>query len=88
MSAYFLLYMVLESYLLSIQYWLDEDANGPESMTGDRWKLYDKMWNGKRPYTYIPYVTTPFDTELSKEIITDEYGIIKEYQEGYRKFKK
>lgn len=64
----------MESYLLGGQYWLREDANNPESKTAKRWKIYEALWNGWEPYNMIPYVTIPFDTPLSKEIITDQYG--------------
>lgn len=65
---------MMESYLLGGQYWLREDANNPESKTAKRWKIYEALWNGWEPYNMIPYVTIPFDTPLSKEIITDQYG--------------
>lgn len=65
---------MMESYLLGGQYWQREDAGDPNSMTAKRWKLYETMWKGKRPYTKIPYTTIAFDTPLSKQVITDEYG--------------
>lgn len=75
---------MMESYLLGGQYWQREDANDPNSMTAERWKLYEKLWRGKKPYKTIPYETIAFDTPLSKEIITDQYGIMPAYQKYYR----
>ena len=74
---------MMESYLLGVQYWQREDANNPKSMTAKRWKLYEKLWKGKKPYKEIPYMTVGFATPLSKKIITDKYGIMPEYQKYY-----
>lgn len=65
---------MMESYLLGGQYWKDEDANDPDSMTAKRWKIYETLWRGEKPYETIPYVSVPFDLPLSKKIITDRYG--------------
>ena len=76
---------MMESYLLGGQYWQREDASDPDSMTAERWKIYEALWKGKKPYKKIPYTTIAFDTPLSREIITDRYGIMPEYQKYYRK---
>ena len=75
---------MMESYLLGGQYWQREDASDPNSMTAKRWKIYEALWNGKKPYKKIPYTTIAFDIPLSKQIITDQYGIMPEYQQYYR----
>lgn len=75
---------MMESYLLGGQYWKREDLSNPNSMTAERWKLYEALWNGKKPYEKIPYTTIAFDTPLSKEIITDKYGIMPQYQKYYK----
>lgn len=67
---------MMESYLLGGQYWQREDRNDPHSMTAERWKLYEALWKGKKPYRECPYLSTPFDLPLSKEVITDKYGIL------------
>ncbi len=77
-----------ESYLLGGQYWAREDRNDPNSMTAERWKLYEKLWKGKKPYRECPYIATPFDLPLSNEIVTDQYGILPEYQKYYKYLKK
>lgn len=69
-----------ESYLLGGQYWQREDADNPNSLTAERWKLYETLWKGKKPYTKIPYLMIDFHTPLSKEMLTDKYGIMPEYQ--------
>ena len=74
---------MMESYLLGGQYWMREDASDPNSMTAKRWKLYEALWKGEKPYKKIPYTTIAFDTPLSKEIITNKYGIMPEYQKFY-----
>lgn len=74
---------MMESYLLGGQYWMREDASDPNSMTAERWKIYEALWKGEKPYKKIPYTTIAFDTHLSKEIITDKYGIMPEYQKYY-----
>lgn len=71
---------MMESYLLGFQYWKEEDAGDPNSVTAKRWRLYEKLWRGEKPYETIPYVTIPFDAPLSKEVITDRYGIMPAYQ--------
>ena len=71
---------MMESYLLGGQFWQHEDKNDPSSMTAKRWKLYEKLWNGKNILRISPYLSVPFDQPLSKEIITDEYGYLPEYQ--------
>ena len=43
-------------------------------MTAKRWKIYETLWRGEKPYETIPYVSVPFDLPLSKKIITDRYG--------------
>ncbi len=75
---------MMESYLLGGQFWMKEDANDPNSMTSKRWKIYEQLWKGKKPYKKIPYVTIAFNTPLSKEIITNKYGIMPEYQKYYK----
>ena len=75
---------MMESYLLGGQYWMREDASDPNSMTAERWKIYEALWKGEKPYKKIPYTTIAFDTPLSKEIITDKYGIMPEYQKYYK----
>ena len=79
---------MMESYLLGGQYWQREDAGDPNSMTAKRWKLYEALWKGKKPYKKIPYTTIAFDTPLSKEIITDKYGIMPQYQKYYKKIQR
>ena len=54
-------------------------------MTAKRWKLYESLWRGEGLYKNIPYITGPFDTPLSKEVITDRYGIMPAYQHIYQK---
>lgn len=76
---------MMESYLLGGQYWKREDASNPDSMTAKRWKIYEALWKGQKPYKMIPYTTIAFETPLSKEIITDKYGIMPEYQKYYEK---
>ncbi len=66
---------MMESYLLGGQYWQNEDKNDPKSMTAERWKLYEQLWQGKKPFQGSPYLAVPFDQHLSKEVITNEYGI-------------
>ena len=75
---------MMESYVLGCQYWLREDASDPNSMTAKRWKTYEMLWEGKKPYKKIPYSTISFDTPLSKEIITNKYGIMPAYQKYYK----
>lgn len=75
---------MMESYLLGGQYWKREDAGNPDSMTAKRWKLYEALWKGEKPYKYIPFTTIPFDTPLSKEVITDRNGIMPQYQKYYK----
>ena len=75
---------MMESYLLGGQYWMREDASDQNSMTSKRWKIYEALWKGKKPYKKIPYTTIAFDTPLSKEIITNKYGIMPEYQKYYK----
>lgn len=70
----------MESYLLGGQFWQHEDKNDPSSMTAKRWKLYEKLWKGQNLLRISPYLSVPFDQPLSKEIITDEYGYLPEYQ--------
>ncbi len=53
-------------------------------MTAKRRKIYEALWKGQRLYKMIPYTTIPFDTPLSKEIITDKYGIMPAYQQHYK----
>lgn len=74
---------MMESYLLGGQFWQHEDQNNPKSMTAKRWKLYERMRGGKRPFRDLPYRSVPFDQPLSKEVITNEYGILPEYQKYY-----
>ena len=57
--------------------------NDPKSMTAERWKLYEQLWQGKKPFQGSPYLAVPFDQPLSKEVITNEYGILPEYQKYY-----
>ncbi len=71
---------MMESYLLGTQYWQQEERNDPKSITANRWKLYKKLWRGDNFFRVCPYLSIPFDLELSKEIITDKYGILPEYQ--------
>lgn len=68
---------MMESYLLGIQYWRGEDRNTRGSMTAERWKLYEKLWRGEKPYGVSPYLSVPFDLPLSKEIVTDKFGVMK-----------
>lgn len=75
---------MMESYLLGGQYWQREDASDPNSVTAKRWKIYEALWKGQKPYKMIPYTTIPFDTPLSKEILTDKYGIMPAYQKHYK----
>lgn len=75
---------MMESYLLGGQYWMREDASDPKSMTAERWKIYEALWKGEKPYKNIPYTTIAFDTPLSKEIITNKYGIMPEYEQYYK----
>ena len=49
-------------------------------MTAERWKLYEQLWQGRKPFQSSPYLAVPFDQPLSKEVITNEYGILPEYQ--------
>ena len=37
----------------------------------------------KKPFQGSPYLAVPFDQPLSKEVITNEYGILPEYQKYY-----
>lgn len=74
---------MMESYLLGGQFWQHEDKNDPKSMTAKRWKLYKQLWQGKKHCKISPYLSVPFDQPLSKEVITDEYGILPEYQKYY-----
>ena len=74
---------MMESYLLGGQFWQHEDKNDPKSMTAERWKLYEQLWQGKKPFQGSPYLAVPFDQPLSKEVITNEYGILPEYQKYY-----
>lgn len=67
---------MMESYLLGVQYWQHEDRNSPGSMTADRWALYEGLWKGERPWQMSPYLSIPFDQPLSKENVTDKFGII------------
>lgn len=66
---------MMESYLLGGQFWQHEDKNDPKSMTAERWKLYEQLWQGKKPFQGSPYLAVPFGQPLSKEVITNEYGI-------------
>lgn len=72
---------MMESYLLGGQYWLHEDRSDPKSMTSERWKLYKKMWRGDNLLRESPYLSIPFDLPLSKEVITDKYGVLPAYQQ-------
>ncbi|HIY22662.1 MAG TPA: DUF1266 domain-containing protein [Candidatus Flavonifractor merdigallinarum] len=74
---------MMESYLLGGQYWKREDAGDRNSMTAKRFRLYERLWKGKRPYKSIPFSTVPFDTPLSKEVLTDQYGILPEFQKEF-----
>ena len=74
---------MMESYLLGGQFWQHEDKNDPKSMTAERWELYEQLWQGKKPFQGSPYLAVPFDQPLSKEVITNEYGILPEYQKYY-----
>lgn len=71
---------MMESYLLGGQFWKHEDQSNPNSMTAERWKLYEQLWQGRKPFQSSPYLAVPFDQPLSKEVITNEYGILPEYQ--------
>lgn len=74
---------MMESYLLGGQYWLRENAGAPDSSTAKRWKIYEALLNGDKPYKKIPYAAVAFDTPLSKEVITDRFGFMPEYSEYY-----
>lgn len=74
---------MMESYLLGGQFWKHEDQSNPNSMTAERWKLYEQLWQGRKPFQSSPYLAVPFDQPLSKEVITNEYGILPEYQKYY-----
>ena len=74
---------MMESYLLGGQYWMREDASDPKSMTAKRWKIYEALWKGEKPYKMIPYTTIAFDTPLSKEVLTNKYGIMPQYQNHF-----
>ena len=74
---------MMESYLLGGRFWQHEDKNDPKSMTAERWKLYEQLWQGRKPFQSSPYLAVPFDQPLSKEVITNEYGILPEYQKYY-----
>lgn len=67
---------MMESYLLGGQYWKREDAGNPDTMTAQRWELYERIWKGEKPYSFIPYVSIAFDTPLSKEVVTDRFGFL------------
>lgn len=71
---------MMESYLLGGQYWQHDDKGDPKSMTAKRWKIYQKLWCGDTFFRESPYLSIPFDLPLSKKIITDQYGILPEYQ--------
>nr|WP_288233439.1 DUF1266 domain-containing protein [uncultured Anaerostipes sp.] len=61
---------MMESYLLGGQFWKHEDQSNPNSMTAERWKLYEQLWQGRKPFQSSPYLAVPFDQPLSKEVIT------------------
>lgn len=65
---------MMESYLLGVQYWQHEDRNDPGSMTAQRWKLYENLWKGAKPWKISPYRSVPFDQPLSAQITTDPFG--------------
>lgn len=67
---------LMESYLLGGQYWQEEDANEPNSMTDGRRKLYEKLRTGTGAYEVNPYQMVAFQTPLSKEVVTDQYGMM------------
>lgn len=67
---------MMESYLLGVQYWQHEDKHTPGSMTAERWAIYETLWMGKKPYRMSPYVSLPFELPLSKEIVTDQFGVL------------
>lgn len=39
-------------------------------MTARRWALYRKLWKGR----VVPYAEAPFELSLSKEVLTDRFG--------------
>lgn len=67
---------LMGSYLLGGQYWQEEDANEPNSMTAGRRKLCEKLRNGTGKYKVNPYQMVAFQTPLSKEVMTDQYGMM------------
>ena len=71
------------NYLLGEQFWQHEDQNNPKSMIAKRWKLYERMRGGKRPFRNLPDFSVPFNQTLSKEVITNEYGILSEHPKYY-----
>lgn len=73
---------MMESYLLGGQFWMHEDKSDPTSMTAERWKLYEQLWQGKKPFQGSPYLSIPFEHPLSKEVVTDKYGILMEYRKN------
>lgn len=44
---------MMESYLLGGQFWQHEDKNDPKSMTAERWKLYEQLWQGKSRFRVL-----------------------------------
>ncbi|MBS4960481.1 MAG: DUF1266 domain-containing protein [Clostridiales bacterium] len=75
---------MMESYLLGGQFWQHEDRNDPKSMTAERWKLYEQMWKGRKPFQNSPYLSISFDQLLSKEVVTDEYGVLLKYRKNHK----
>lgn len=60
-----------------------EDAGDRTSTTYQRKQLYEEIWRGKKTKGYSPYVLD-FHTPLSKQVVTDAYGIMPEYQDEYK----
>lgn len=73
---------LMESYLLGTQFWQQENAGDPQSMTFQRRRLYDEICQGKHSHGYNPFLVD-FHTPLSKEIQTDSHGILPKYQDEY-----
>ena len=55
---------MMESYLLGGQFWKHEDQSNPNSMTAERWKLYEQLWQGRKPFQSSPYLAVPSPKRL------------------------
>lgn len=67
---------MMESYLLGVQYWKNEDAQNAKSETFKRTKLYKEIYEGSAKFRFSPFMSVPFKTELTEEELTDDRGYL------------